>query len=605
MVKLNVNGLSERLRDAVFDLSEEYGFSVDDGGYVVKTRIADESKIVADLDGATIYCVNENDFFVGLRYILTRGAKRYEVGLKRKVENLYALCDCSRNAVMTEKTVYKFIRMIAMCGYNKLMLYTEDTYEIDGEPYFGYMRGRYSKDEIKRIVEYGSKFGVELVPCIQTLAHLDGLTKWWRQYDGIIDSGNILLVGNDDTYRLIDRMFATVAECFECKTVNVGMDEAWLLGAGRYLDENGYEDRATIFLKHLTAVKALADKHGLKIAVWSDMIMKYVAPIDSDGNLFLEKTECEIIPKDVKLIAWDYYPESQAFYENTIKRHKRLGNEVWLAGSAFTSASFSADNCRGVRTMTASLKACAKQGVNDYIVTLWGDDGGETSMFSAAYSVCKVASLNLGENQAEFKRSLRFITGLNEKNCLALEFPKDRYMFYNDCLTGVFDTATEVGYENNYDVYAHKLRRAIANKPKYAYVYKARLAYVEVMRIKYAIGVKTRQAYLSGDGQSLKALSDEYSKLIIKLNAFYKAFKRQWEEEKKPFGFEVQDARIGGLIFRVKTCKEKIDDYLSGKIKRIEELETELLDWDGFDEPQRKMLKGNVFYKSAISVNNM
>ena len=31
------------------------------------------------------------------------------------------------------------------------MPYTEDIYEVDGEPYFGYMRGSYTKAEMKEI----------------------------------------------------------------------------------------------------------------------------------------------------------------------------------------------------------------------------------------------------------------------------------------------------------------------------------------------------------------------------------------------------------------------------------------------------------------------
>ena len=34
------------------------------------------------------------------------------------------------------------------------MLYTEDTYEVDNEPYFGYMRGRYSADELRELDDY-------------------------------------------------------------------------------------------------------------------------------------------------------------------------------------------------------------------------------------------------------------------------------------------------------------------------------------------------------------------------------------------------------------------------------------------------------------------
>ncbi len=80
--------------------------------------------------------------------------------------------DMSRNAVMKPETLKKLVDYLSAFGYNMLQLYTEDTYEVDGEPYFGYLRGGYSKEELREIDAYCKEKGVELVPCIQTLTHL-------------------------------------------------------------------------------------------------------------------------------------------------------------------------------------------------------------------------------------------------------------------------------------------------------------------------------------------------------------------------------------------------------------------------------------------------
>ena len=61
------------------------------------------------------------------------------------------MLDCSRNGVMKLSVVKKFIRYLAVMGLDTLMLYTEDTYEIPEYPYFGYMRGKYSCQELKEM----------------------------------------------------------------------------------------------------------------------------------------------------------------------------------------------------------------------------------------------------------------------------------------------------------------------------------------------------------------------------------------------------------------------------------------------------------------------
>lgn len=55
---------------------------------------------------------------------------------------LGVMIDCSRNAVMKASEVKKFALNLSKMGYNALLLYTEDTYEIKDEPFFGHLRGR-------------------------------------------------------------------------------------------------------------------------------------------------------------------------------------------------------------------------------------------------------------------------------------------------------------------------------------------------------------------------------------------------------------------------------------------------------------------------------
>ena len=50
-------------------------------------------------------------------------------------------------------------------------------------------------------------------------------------------------------------------------------------------------------------------------------------------------------------------------------------------------------------------------------------------------------------------------------------------------------------------------------------------------------------------------------------------------KENKPFGFEVQDYRIGGLIKRVEHCEKMIMDYVNGKSENIALLDEKCLDF--------------------------
>ena len=94
-----------------------------------------------------------------------------------KFERLGYMVDCSRGAVPKIETLKKFVDYLSEFGYTYLELYIEDVYEIEGEPYFGYMRGRYTAVEIAELDVYAKQKGIELIPCIQTLAHLERIKK--------------------------------------------------------------------------------------------------------------------------------------------------------------------------------------------------------------------------------------------------------------------------------------------------------------------------------------------------------------------------------------------------------------------------------------------
>ena len=133
---------------------------------------------------------------------------------KFKFETLGVMIDLSRNAVMSLDGLKRFLPVLKKMGYRTVFLYTEDTYEVEGEPYFGYMRGRYSMAEMREIDALCASLEMEAIPCIQTLAHLSTLMKWGEHP---FDGKGVLMVDDERTYTLIDRMLATLSNALQAK----------------------------------------------------------------------------------------------------------------------------------------------------------------------------------------------------------------------------------------------------------------------------------------------------------------------------------------------------------------------------------------------------
>lgn len=507
-------------------------------------------------------------------------------------ERFGTMLDCSRNAVMNVDSVKKWIDITADMGYNTLLLYTEDTYEVDGEPYFGYMRGRYSREELKEIDAYAVSKGMELMPCIQTLAHLNAIVRW-PAYQPHVDTADILLAGDEAVYALIDRMFATISECFTSRTINIGMDEAHMIGRGKYYDQHGDTDRSRILIDHIRRVSEIGKKYGFTLAMWSDMFFRLAAGNYYSSHASIKEEIRKEIPDNVELIYWDYYSTDKKHYDGMLTAHEKIKEDTWFAGGLWSWTGFAPHNGYSMKAADAALKSCREHGVKNVLLTLWGDDGAECSRFSLLPALFYASELAKGNrSKADIKAKFKEKFGIAFDRFLLLDLPgtpggrsdqicdAEKYLLYNDCFTGLMDS-TLTGEEN--EQYAACARRLglLKKEENWGYLFAAQQALCEVLAVKAQLGAKTRAAYQSGNREALQALVGEYRKALKKLEIFYRAYRTQWFVENKPHGFDVQDIRIGGLIARVRSCMERLQAYCDGKLEKIEELEDVQLDFWG------------------------
>ena len=531
--------------------------------------------------------------------------------------NLCVMLDCSRNAVMSVEGVKNFIDKISIMGYNSLMLYTEDTYEIPDEPLFGYMRGRYTKKELKTIDAYAKEKGIELIPCIQTLAHLDQIFSW-KRFQKIQDIYNILLVGEEETYGLIERMFEACAECFSSRRINIGMDEAHMLGLGKYLDRNGYHTRSKILLAHLNRVCEIAEKYGFKPMMWSDMFFKLGSDLGNyreDGEVPQEAIDS--VPKNIELVYWDYTPTEKEHYKRVIEKHKRFNRDLWFAGCANMGRNYHASNEAFMKSLAASLSACREMELKNVMITIWGDYGNECPVESSLPTLAYAASIfhrkddykqlfakAISESFDDFMLTdMKMPMGFSK----AKEYANGaKTMLYSDCFLGRFDSMVfGNGIERKeFAKKAEEFALAKSRSKNYAYLFDFYQKFCEVLAIKYDLGYCTREFYQKDDKEGLKTLLCDYQNLILRLEDFIEAARVVWYKTNKPHGFDAIEIRLGGTLQRVRSCAKRLADYIEGRTTGIPELEEKLV----FDESEttlnRKMTDvGN--YLVITTVNRL
>ncbi len=601
---------AEALHEGIALLADDLGIELADKGAALNVRVREVANdtLSVTLNGSEAeitYGGGKARFFRGLA-TLCAWVKKGESAKTVSENPLFtfngAMADVSRNAVLNVRAVKLMLRKMALMGMNAYMLYTEDTYEIEGRPFFGYMRGRYTKNELKELDAYALKLGIELIPCIQTLGHLATHLRW-KAAAPYADTANVMLVGAEETYALIDDMLKTAKECFTTRRIHLGLDETKDIGLGAYLSKNGYREGHLIYLEHLNKVTEMALGYGLEPMMWSDMFFRFAGKNikgykDYHPDVEITDEIASLAPKGMQQVFWDYYQPDEEYYTVNIQKHKKhFGENVMFAGGVWLFGGHCPQYQRSIQNSYPALEACRKEGVKEVLATLWLN-GSECQLMFALAGLAWYASYDYKgcRDDGDVRECFENACGVSYDDFIACQLPEyphkhpyrgiSRTLIYNDPLLGLVDKHIEkiAPVAPYYQGILPRLREAAKNKGEYAPLFDTVVALAELLENKVDFGVRLKAAYDANDREVLAALQAECDVILQKLQTLKSVHRNAWMTYNKPFGWEVHDVRYGGLIARFETVKLRLGAYLAGELEHIEELEEERLRIDGMPD---------------------
>lgn len=497
------------------------------------------------------------------------------------------MLDCSRNAVMTVEHVKIWLQKLALLGYNTVMLYTEETYKLAGEPWFGYKRGAYSAKELKEIDSYAAKLSIEIIPCIQTLGHLEHMLKH-RVYSDVKDTSQVLLVGEEKTYELIEKMIVHWKKTCRTDRIHIGMDETHDLGLGRYLDLHGYKAGVVLFNEHLDKVVAICKSHGLKPMIWSDMYFRLGCKSRDyyDKSTVITKAVIKKIPKEAELVYWDYYNTDKDFYLDWIERHRKMGKEPMMASGIWTWNRYWYDHEQTIKTAGPCIDACYESEVKEILFTQWGDNGAycdhDSAFAGMTYCADKAYGIKNPNSKSLAKRFSAVCGGSYNGHLIASEL----CTVLNGNQPDMWDDPI---YETKFRTWAKdnsgKMKKAVEDLKSLAKSLKKystdqhtgdlEYAYqlVTTFAMRYEFSTDLFMAYKLDDKDALRKILRRIPKVITSISMLEEKFRTMWMAHNKPEGLEVIQGRFGMLEMRYRELTRRLSEYNNGTIMTIAELE--------------------------------
>lgn len=446
------------------------------------------------------------------------------------------MVDLSRNAVMTVDQLEHFFVLCSKMGLNSCMLYMEDTYQIPDYPYFGYCRGAYSLEELKALDAFAETVGIELIPCIQTLAHLTNPLKWGFA-NGMRDTSDILLVEEEKTYQFLDRAISVIAAAFKTSKIHIGMDEAHDLGRGHYLTQHGLIDRFDIMEKHLKKVMEICRNYQLQPMMWSDMFFRIGSKSGDyyDKDVHFPEDLIAKIP-EIRMVYWDYYHHS-----------KDDSAETPIIASLLGLQQFSEEQFAPEVSMELIMER----------FRLFHHLEADDFLLLDAFDQTKGVAKNNPDGSNSSKLAL-----------------------YQDLLYGLYDVDLQnLELPAHYKDLSEKLSSVTANEDTQTmFTFYQKLA--QVLFIKTNLIGRSYRAYQSKRNDQLQLILHELEVLTKKINELQHLHRQLWFEWNKPFGYEIIDLRYGALKSRIETAVWRLNKFLTGEIKQLPDLEQTPLPFD-------------------------
>ena len=563
-------------------------------GITVKAECGNRIGVSLKDGVATVYYKKKNQFFRGIGLIAEHAASSdsFDITEDGHFDMIGVMLQATGACIPTVAGTKKFIDYIALMGYDMLMLYTEYTLTLEGRPYFGYMAGKYTDDDIRAIDDYCYSYGIELIPCFECYGHMGGYLKWPEAAE-LKDTADVMLARSPKTFAFLDQIMEKASGLFRSRRVHIGMDEAHSMGTGKFLEQNGYVERSVIFEEYMNELCSICAKHGLTPMMWSDMYFRNACPDRWYYHTYVkvpEKVRAGV-PENVELVFW-HYGEEEGCDDGMIKNHLEFNRKVIFASGTWSWSGHFPESEYAYTTVRDSLLACRANGVREFFSTIWNK--GECDIFcnllalSMSAELCYDKDADMDKLKARFEATTGGIFDAFWDMSLYHNYfddPKEfegqyghhkrffgKVLFWQDVLAGLYD----------YDLYRRPMsehyKRSHLKYSKYSggrwdYMYKYVDMTLELLAVKCEIAENIKPAYDRGDREMLTKIKDELLPKLYELtDKVHAANKDAWLRDCKSSNVFILDIRYGGAKERIKTAIYLLGKYLAGEIDVIDEL---------------------------------
>jgi len=450
-------------------LSKE--FNIPKGNFKIK-KIEREGIGISIKDGEIEIWGDENICYATIIQILKQNKDLPELEIHEKFNFSFRgyHLDIARGGVPNLKTFKDILKWLFILKYNYFAIYFEDLFPWRKYPQIGALRGRLTEDELKEIIEYGKKLGIEVFPSLELTGHMEHILKlpifykfseWHRPEEGCLD------VSNDSARNFAYDLLNEVLDFFPSKFIHIGGDETWALGRGKSLDKSKVFEGPSLYEMHHTKMVNMVKKRGKEAILWGDMLTGMY--LREEERKYWKVVLESKIWDEVYIANWDYSPSPKEHFKEKINMFgERKKKEIASPGFSNWLRYYPNfyDALENIRNFISIAK---EEKLPGFLVTAWGDDG-EECLFSFLNPLL-LATMEIAEGNEKWEEKWSALTGEDMKIVYV------RKIFGNPLIS---DTFKYVLFKDLYFRYFTEIEK----HPSLLYIPPISLSYYKFMGLK-------------------------------------------------------------------------------------------------------------------------
>jgi hexosaminidase len=269
------------------------------------------------------------------------------------------MVDMSHGPLPTEEEVKRQLDFLARWKANQYFLYNEASVELSGFPLLN-PEGRFTKDEVRRIVAYGRERHIDVIPNLELYAHLHDLFRIEKYADlADLPHGTEFDPRNPKVMNLLTDWINQFSELFSSPFVNIGFDETFQIEMANQSQGAG-STPTQLFIRQLTKVANLFQQHGKHVLAWGDIMVRYPQIVRE-------------LPHGLIAVAW-YYTSEDKNYTRWLRPLVEHAVPYFVQPAVTSWAQIAPDFDTSFENIDTFLAAGRRSNVLGMINSVWADD---------------------------------------------------------------------------------------------------------------------------------------------------------------------------------------------------------------------------------------